>query len=303
MEKEKILIVDGDKYIRDTLFDNLSTEYEVEASLSFKEALKMVRDKSYNIVIAEIASSEVRGIEVLRKLKELKSELSLIVVTTYKSVPLAVEAMKAGAYDYITKPFNVDELKLVILHALEKQRLVEEVKEKRVYEELALLDGLTHIYNRRYFDELLHRESNRATRYPQKFSLLMIDVDDFKKYNDTYGHLAGDEVLKVIAGILFHRTRVTDYVARYGGEEFAIITPHTDKKAASVLAARIMDYVTNQDIALNDSTKIRVTISIGIATFEEDAVTEKELIQRADEALYQAKKLGKNRICMIGGAA
>jgi two-component system cell cycle response regulator len=237
---------------------------------------------------------------VLRKFKEVKSNIPIIVVTTYSSVSLAVEAMKEGAYDYITKPFNLDELRLVVLHALERQKLLEEVKEKNIYQELALIDGLTHIYNRRYFDELLRREVDRAMRYPQKFSLLMIDIDDFKKYNDTYGHLAGDRVLKGIASILFHRTRSTDFVARFGGEEFVLIAPHTDKKGASVLAARIADLVAKENFVLTDSTVTNVTVSIGVATFGDDATTKEELIQSADKALYQAKRLGKNRVCLFG---
>jgi diguanylate cyclase (GGDEF)-like protein len=211
--------------------------------------------------------------------------------------------MKAGAYDYITTPFNLDEIKIIILHASEWRKMVEEVKEKRIFQEMALMDSLTHIYNRRYFDELLRREAERAIRYHYKFSLLLIDIDDFKKYNDTYGHQAGDEVLRVVANSLIHQTRSTDFTARYGGEEFAIIAPHTDKKYISFLAARIVHFIANKDIVLNESIKTRVSISIGIATFGEDTLERNELVKLADKALYEAKKLGKNRSCMFGISA
>ena len=299
-QNEKILIVNGDIDVRNDLRKSLSSNFKVETSETFQDALKLIRDKSYDIVIAELDVPEVQGIEVLRKLKESKSETPIIVVTTYKSVSLAVEAMKAGAYDYITKPFNADELKLAILHALDRRRLTEEAKEKKVYQELALMDGLTQIYNRRYFDELLRREAERASRYPQKFSLMMIDVDDFKKYNDAYGHVAGDSVLKEIAASILSRTRMTDYTARYGGEEFAVIAPQTDKEGISVLAARIIDLIANKEFVLDNAQKVAITISAGVATFGEDAKTKDDLVKRADEALYQAKKLGKNRVCMFG---
>lgn len=300
MEKERILIIDGDEYVRDTLYQCLKKNYEVFTALSFQEALDVFNKGCFNIVITEINNPEVKGIEVLRKLKEIHSDTPIIVVTTYNSVSLAVEAMKVGAYDYITKPFNLDELNLVVMHALERQKLVEEVKEKNVYQELALLDGLTNLYNRRYFEELLSREITRALRYPQEFSLLMIDIDDFKKYNDTYGHVAGDNILKSIAEIFLKRIRNTDFVARYGGEEFVIIAPHTDKKGASILAARIVDLINRKEFSGDNFIIANITVSIGVATFQEDAVTREDLVQRADQALYQAKRLGKNKVCLFG---
>lgn len=299
-KKERILIISENDNICSSLCSCLKDEYKLDASASFKKAMDMIGHNSYNVVITEINMPDTNGVEVLHKLKELKSDIPIIVITTHDSVPMAVEAMKAGAYDYITAPFNMDELKLIVLHAAEWGKLVEEVKEKRVFQEMALMDGLTQIYNRRYFEELLRREVDRSTRYHHKFSLLMIDIDDFKKYNDAYGHPAGDEVLKIVANALISQTRSTDFTARYGGEEFSIIAPHTDKKYVSFLATRIVRFLSNKDIIINNSIKTRITISVGIATFGEDASTKEELIKRADEALYKAKRLGKNRVCMFG---
>jgi diguanylate cyclase (GGDEF)-like protein len=300
MEKEKILIVNGDKYVRNTLAECLSKDYNVFTSESFMNALKVYKDEKFYTVVTEIDTPETKGIEVISKLQQLHSDVPIIVVTTHKSVNIAVEAMKAGAYDYITKPFNTDELKLVVLHALERKKLQEEAKEKKIYQEMALTDSLTGIYNRRYFDELLRREESRAKRYPQKFSLLMTDIDDFKKYNDTYGHPSGDTVLQGLAKLFLWKIRTTDFAARYGGEEFAIIAPHTDKKNASVLAARLVDMVSREIFSLGDSATTNITISVGLATFNQDADTKEELIQKADQALYQAKHLGKNRVCLFG---
>ncbi len=301
MERDRILIVNGDESVRNSLYDSLKNDYDVLTTESFNKALQIYKESSFNMVITEINTPETQGIEVLRKFKKEKSDIPIIVVTTYKSVPIAVEAMKIGAYDYITKPFNEDELKLAVLHALEWKKLVEEAKEKRIYQELALLDELTQIYNRRYFDELLKREIDRSARYFQKFSLLMVDIDDFKRCNDTHGHIAGDKVLKKIAQILIQKTRNTDFVARYGGEEFVIIAPCTDKRGAATIAARLVAIVGKEEIVIGGTSKIGgITISVGISTFGEDASEREKLIQSADAALYQAKKLGKNRVCLFG---
>jgi len=299
-KKERILVIGENKETRDVLTRCLKGEYILDSCPSFKKALGLIEHKQYNVVIAEINMPEAKGVEILHKLKEAKCEIPIVVITTHNSVALAVEAMKAGAYDYITTPFNLDELKIIILHASEWRKMVEEVKEKRIFQELALIDGLTQIYNRRYFEELLRREADRAIRYHYKFSLLLIDIDDFKKYNDQYGHQAGDEVLRIVANALIHQTRSTDLTARYGGEEFAIIAPHTDKKYISFLATRIAHFVANQNIVLNDSINTQISISIGVATFGEDTITKDELVKLADNALYEAKKLGKNRVCMFG---
>ncbi len=300
MEKEKILIVNGDAYVRETLVECLKNDYNVFTSPTFKKALQLFKDEHINTVVTELNTDETEGIEVITKFQSLKSDVPIIVVTTHNSVPMAVDAMKAGAYDYITRPFNTDELGMVIMHALERKKLQEEAKDKKLYQEMAITDSLTGLYNRRYFDELLLREEARARRYPQHFSLLMIDIDDFKKINDTYGHPAGDSVLRLVGQILLRRIRNTDYVARYGGEEFCVIAPHTNKKNASVFAARIMDIIAKEEFPLNQTDKTRVTVSIGVANFSDDAQTKEDLLKKADDVLYQAKKMGKNRVCLFG---
>jgi two-component system cell cycle response regulator len=302
MEKEKqsILVVNADKYIRDTLKQTLDEEYNVFTSASFLKALELFRQARFNTVITEINTSEAKGMEIISKLKEAQSDIPIIVITTHGSVNLAVEAMKAGVYDYITRPFNLQELKLIILHALERKKIVEETKEKKIYHQAGLLDTLTGIYNRACFEDFLQRETERAKRYPQKFSLLMIDIDDFRKYNERYGMAAGDSVLQRISSILMTKTRRVDFTARYGGEEFAILAPQTEKKNASVLATRLLDLVSKEEFLPDGSNKVTVTVSIGLTTFKDDADSKDALIQYADKALSQAKKLGKNRVCLFG---
>lgn len=301
MQKEKILIVNSSEDIRNSLKDILSKEnYEVHTALLVNEALETVKDISFSVVLTEVEMPDMKGIEILHKFKDLRSNVSIIVVTNSQSVSLAVEAMKKGAYDYITKPFNLEEVKFIIDRALERGHLLEEAKEKQIYQELALLDSLTGVYNRRYFEELIRREINRGKRYKEIFSVLIIDIDDFKRYNDTYGHLSGDEILKKLAGLLIKNSRCTDFVFRYGGDEFAILTPNTDKKGGSILGYRLLKAAENIDICLQNNVKERITLSIGLATFPDDANDQEDLVRRADKALYEAKQTGKNRLCLFG---
>ena len=165
---------------------------------------------------------------------------------------------------------------------------------------LATIDGLTELYNHRYFQEALTNQVEIAKRYNQVFSLIMIDIDYFKKFNDTYGHQAGDAVLKQVAKILKNNSRTTDFVCRYGGEELCIILPNTSADEALFNAKRINKAIENMEIELNNTTeKGKVTISVGVATFPENAMTAEELVEHADKSLYYAKEHGRNQVVCI----
>ncbi len=159
---------------------------------------------------------------------------------------------------------------------------------------LSNLDGLTELFNHRSFHERMEKEIYRAQQYDLNFSLLMMDVDDFKKLNDTYGHLAGDQQLRSIARILKFILRETDFVARYGGEEFAVILPETPLAGAVAAAERIRSSVEKQDFGKN----IHITLSIGVSSYPDHGVKKNDLINKADKALYKAKELGKDRVCV-----
>jgi len=298
MEKEKILIVNAGQFVLESV-DTLNEKYQIFTAPSFEEALKKFRDDQFHSLIAEITDKYPGGVEVVQKLQQVQTNTPILVITFQNSVAAAVEAIKTGVNDYITKPFNLDELKLVITHALERKKLEEEVKEKKLMQDTLFMDGLTQVYNRRFFDELLQHEEWRAKRYPQKFTLLLVDIDDFKKFNERYGQQSGDKVLSFIGAMLKSRARNTDYVARFGGEEFAIITPHTEKKNAMVLASRLVEAVSREQFAI-EGFKAALTVSIGLSTFNEDCFTKESLMKSAEEALFQAKKLGKNRVCLFG---
>jgi diguanylate cyclase (GGDEF)-like protein len=192
--------------------------------------------------------------------------------------------------------FSQEELRLLSIIAnlgtlaIERTRLYEKTQA------LAIMDGLTETYLHRYFQERLRYDLERARLHHSCFSLVFIDIDYFKECNDKYGHLVGDLVLKNIAEILKKNIRKVDLLARYGGEEFAICVPETTKEGAFALGERIRKMVESQSFTIKNH-RLLLTISVGVASYPEDATERQELINKADEALYQAKKTGRNRVC------
>jgi diguanylate cyclase (GGDEF)-like protein len=168
----------------------------------------------------------------------------------------------------------------------------------RIREQQAIRDGLTRVYNFRYFMQELEREANRNRRFHTPFSLLMIDVDHFKQFNDNFGHMAGDTVLRGISELIDENTRTTDTVARYGGEEFAVILPGLNKKDSVQIAEKLRVLIDENDFTDVPEAKRKITISIGVASFPEDAESGKELLKLSDKALYAAKKSGRNKVSL-----
>jgi len=177
--------------------------------------------------------------------------------------------------------------------------LLENMRLYRQKAEMAVRDGLTGLLNHRRLHERLQEELSRSLRYHHPMSLLMIDVDYFKRYNDTYGHQQGDELLRVLAEILQQNVRQSDIVGRYGGEEFAVILPETDKESAVVLAQRLCEVVASTPfLGYPGGPSVRCTISIGVASYPDDGLTVSDLVAAADTALYRAKRYGKNRVAV-----
>jgi diguanylate cyclase (GGDEF)-like protein len=163
-------------------------------------------------------------------------------------------------------------------------------------EDLSIHDGLTGLYNYREFHRRLTEEAERSRRYGRPFSLLMLDIDYFKAVNDTCGHLAGDEALRALAALIRREVRPVDQVARYGGEEFAVVLPETPGAGALAMAERIRDIIATHPISVSQGRTVNLTVSIGVATFPDDAESEEKLIGAADQALYDAKHAGRNQV-------
>lgn len=299
----KLLIVDDEEIMRTFLNEVLREEgYEIQLAASGREAVDLLSASTFDVVLTDIVMPELDGLGVVAATKELPYEVDVIVMTGYASMETAVESMKLGAVDYITKPFNIDQIRIIVANRVKERRLRRQAAEGEFYKELSRRDGLTDLYNHRFFHQILETEVSRAERYGRSVNLLMIDIDKFKHFNDTHGHPAGDKALKQIGHTLQRASRNCDYVARYGGEEFAIIVPEVSTEAAMRMAERIRTVVDETEFDGEEVMPMgRLTISIGVATFPAHAASKGRLIEASDRALYKAKAAGRNCVVLHEG--
>ncbi|MBI4962043.1 MAG: diguanylate cyclase [Desulfomonile tiedjei] len=300
--KPKILVVDDDSMVREVVVESIKAAgFDADDCDDGAHALEMNTRSPYDLIVTDMRLPGLDGLSLIKQLKLVKSDTDVIVMTGYGSIENAVECMKVGALEYLIKPFTVDQIQLAVRKAVEHRELRRRAQEREFYKELSYVDSLTGIHNRRYFDEALVAEVIKAKRFGTGLVLLLIDIDDFKIYNDCNGHQRGDEALAKMGEILKAACRGYDIVTRYGGEEFAILFPGATTKNAYELASRIVNEVRQTHFEgqhrLPSGT---LTISMGVACYPEDATDAIDLVSRADEALYEAKNRGKNRITMRG---
>lgn len=294
-----ILIVDDEEDSRDILTSLLAGEgYVAHGAESGSVALEMLSSHVYDLVITDLIMPRIDGIALTKKIKELGLNVPIIVVTGFATIEYAVASMKAGAFDFITKPFNFEQIKLTIDKALETKELRHLASKSEFYRQLSNSDELTQLANYRAFHEILQREIERALRYDHFLGLLEIDIDDFKKCNDTYGHLAGDAALKQVAALITQSTRGCDCIARYGGDEFFAVLTETDESGALVVAERIRSGIERHVFLDENQCEIsHLSVTIGISSLPSRAINKRDLIRTADFALYRGKSAGKN--CVI----
>jgi two-component system, cell cycle response regulator len=307
-----LLIVDDEPTILRAMEMALEMEgFVVKSANTAPEALEQL--DGVDLVLTDLSMPDVDGLELLREIRKREPTMPVAIMTAYASVESALRAMQEGAYDYLLKPCHVDEIVLKVRLGLRLGRYEHELRARneeleRIKSELeaanrrlelqARTDSLTSLPNRRRFMERLREEVAKSRRYHDPLSLLAIDVDHFKRINDTYGHPIGDKVLQEIGAILLERARETDLPARIGGEEFAVILPSTKLEGAKWLAESL-----RERIAKYQFPEIgKLSISIGVATY--DPLVEamrrdqhgERLLSLADEALYRAKANGRNRV-------
>ena len=281
--------------------------YDTMAAHNGEEAIHRVNERQPDLILLDVMMPRMNGFDACRHLKQNQATqyIPVIMVTALNELDDKIRGIEAGADDFISKPFNRLELlarvkSLLRVKTLHDQlqlkiRQLEQMKEQ--LRALAVTDGLTGVYNYRYFRQYLAQEIRRADRHHLHVSLVMLDIDYFKKFNDAYGHLAGDEVLRVTARLMKGHTRAIDVVARYGGEEFAIILPETDKEAARIVAEKVRRLVEKTPFPQqNGHGTARLTVSIGVASYHAEARSADSLIHLADQRLYRAKAEGRNRV-------
>lgn len=297
-----ILVVDDTHANLDVLTRMLKERgYRVRPVLSGDLALQAARREPPDLILLDINMPNMNGYEVCERLKaeDTLKRIPVIFISALNELLDKVKAFAIGGVDYVAKPFQIEELHARVEIHLKLRRLQIELEEinarlskaNELLEILAVTDALTGLKNCRAFQDKLQEEVQRVARYSAPLSLLLLDVDRFKEFNDSFGHPAGDGVLRSIAKLMGEMSRTTDFVARYGGEEFVILMPNTDRTGALVLAEKVRSAVEQ-----SDWRERPVTVSIGVATMTGTNANGMEMVQEADVALYRSKNNGRNCI-------
>jgi diguanylate cyclase (GGDEF)-like protein len=297
--KAQILIVDDDVAVRTTMNEYINTAgYASDAVSCAEEALEMLEKKSFHVVITDIILPAMGGLDLTKVIKK-DNVADVIVMTGYSDDYSYEEAINIGASDFVIKPVRLEELLLRLKRVLKERELTKErVRMMEKLQKLAVTDGLTKLYNSRSFYSQLETEVDRFNRYKHPLALLLLDLDHFKDYNDTYGHLEGDKILVRFSQIIKSCLRANDTAYRYGGEEFTVILPETGAEEARTVAQRIRAALEAERFYPVDSKEAKITISIGVTEYQakEELST---FIQRADRAMYRSKRKGRNMVSML----
>ena len=299
-QKLNVLAVDDsdDDYAKlKSLLEN-EKMIRLSRATTLEEATQALKRKTFHMVLLEYRLPDGNGLDFLDRLEKEGARPPVVFLTNRGNEMVASKAIKAGAYDYITKErLDREALLKCIGNTQEKARLKNEIdRAQRELAEMSIKDGLTGIFNRRYMDEVVEREMSRARRYQADLSCLLIDLDFFKRVNDSFGHAFGDYVLKTFCKYLQQETRQSDWCFRYGGEEFIVLLPEIDVFRARQVAEKIRKRC-DSTVYEDGMNSIRVTVSIGIAALKHhQPIDANELFAFVDDALYQAKAEGRNRV-------
>ena len=273
--QESILIVDDDPYLREILVELLDTlGFAIKTTSNGSDALELLKKTQCSFVLTDMKMPGMDGLELIKKVKEAYTDISIIAMTGYSVGYKYVDVINNGANDFINKPFDLEELEAKI------RRIITERNLRKELSRLSITDSLTGLFNQRHFYTRLYEEVKRANRQNHPLALLLLDLDNFKTYNDTHGHLAGDEALRGVGQVINKWIREgVDSGYRYGGDEFAVILIDADLKISREIGRRIQG-----SFKENEGT----TVSIGYAIFS-DGMEPEEFVSKADKDLYEAK--------------
>jgi two-component system cell cycle response regulator len=296
----RILLIEDDEddylILRDCLMENDNhAKYKLDWVRTYRSGLKQIQRARHDIYLIDYYLVGNLGLDLLKEAIQAGCQAPILIITGQSDREIDQAALMAGAMDYLVKGKTDGQLlERSIRYALERNRLLKQIRE------LAVRDALTGLYNRRELHRFLDYELIKSRRYKHPFSLLLMDIDNFKQINDRYGHRIGDEILQRVAQVLISGVRGCDLPARYGGDEFIIVLPETPADQAWYGAERLRKAVEALSIQVTDengySEKIEITISTGVTEFPGDANSEEMLIEGADQALYQAKHRGCNQV-------
>lgn len=290
-ERMKILVVDDSKttclFIKSILE---SYNHEIEFASHGLDALAKIAQSVPDLVIMDVVMPEMDGYETCKFITSNPdtSHIPVVILTCLDKTDDLVKAFSAGAMDFIRKPPNELELIARVNSALRIKQYQDKLNE------MIITDGLTGLYTHSYFITVLEREFHSARRYKLDLGLILFDIDDFKTVNDTYGHIAGDKVLCNVSNIFMENIRKTDIASRYGGEEFGMVAPHSNVEVTYQVAERLRTMIEQTSVVERDY-RISTAISAGVTLINAKDKDCTDMIRRADDALYEAKKMGKNR--------
>jgi len=300
MDKFTILAVDDNKNNIFTLRCLLEDEFDniiLEEAINYQEALQKVIITPPDLILLDVQMPEVDGFELANMLKSDSQtrDIPIIFLTAFfKEDEFVQRGYDLGAVDYLTKPIEEKRLYNKIHFHIQLHEQKQALKQHNDnLKQLSTTDQLTKLYNRKYFDETIEREMQRASRYETSLSIIIIDIDFFKKVNDTYGHMAGDHILSTFASLIKENIRSTDMAFRYGGEEFVLLLPNTTVQDAKLLARKLRTVVNGYNFENPKS----ITCSFGISQYK-PTETKESFFKKADDALYFVKNNGRNNIAI-----
>jgi two-component system cell cycle response regulator len=294
-----ILMVDDRPALSDRIQNMLSSEHAVDIERDPTEALFHAAEGNYDLVIVSLDLDNFDGLRLCSQLRSLERtrNVPILAVAEADNNTRLVRALEIGVNDYLVRPFDKNEIMARVRTQIRKKRYAERLRDNvQLSIEMAITDALTGLYNRRYMETHVGTLVDQAISRGKPLSVLMLDIDYFKSINDTHGHDAGDDVLQDFATRIRKSIRGIDLACRYGGEEFVVVMPETDMAVATMVAERLRRRIASEPFPIQKGTRmIEVTISIGIAALgpNDDAAA---VIKRADQALYRAKRDGRNRV-------
>ena len=299
---KRILVVDDIPANIDILLALLGDTYDILAAVDGETALEIANEEQLDLILLDVMMPDMDGYSVCEALKkDVKTkEIPVIFITAVTDEVSIERAYEVGGIDYVTKPFKPKELRARIKRELQMQSLIYDLAQsQRELERLATTDALSDLYNRYYFSKISDELFMLAKRNKRPMSIIILDIDNFKKINDVHGHGVGDEVIKHIAKTLKDVARKSDVICRWGGEEFLLLLPETDGEGAYIMAENIRKMIEQSEVSINRELTIQYRASFGVSVVDNsDEKGVDKAIHNADEALYEAKALGRNRVCI-----